>query len=531
MKIIPIRGFLPAGLLCAMEKSHEEMSADELRKLANELVNNPEKVSVLDRDQVEQVRAHLNPYATRINAKKSYANISVINMQEAYMKKLLMTGLVGYIHKIADEYEPAEIEELQDEFNAASKELTGDALVALRKSHAERCDELRAIGRKYARDFLKYGFEYNPDKHLRADSETTLDPTRDRAAALQRARSLAGTHRSLEAKLAAADPNKTLEFMRSNLTYAYQKAADVQKIIECAIVNLTAGGDDALTNLRKNRADIAAMTRDLRAVAEPLSAAETLAAYERPPPADAFHHFARYVENNYEKLREITNVLYADKPDFEFGIIYYDSFGTLEAARDHRIQHAAEFRAEVFTVENGQTTLLGPFKQNRDQLDFYNKNTEVLKLMLSQVEADHKLGKDMMAKRIKTQKRKNIAEAGPDAPGLLQYSKTISSLQDLGTKRGLTIEEKEKLEQAVREKEIARLEKEIERRRADGAPDDEIRALVDKKEDLEVPDGAIQVNVFKPSADGKSLERSKLYTAAEEPLHMQEGSPFVDKYQ
>ena len=54
------------------------------------------------------------------------------------------------------------------------------------------------------------------------------------------------------------------------------------------------------------------------------------------------------------------------------------------------------------------------------------------------------------------------------------------------------------------------------------------------KEDIEVPEGAIQIDMFMPTVgeDGETkLERKKFYTQAEAPLHLQEGSAYHDQYQ
>jgi hypothetical protein len=174
-------------------------------------------------------------------------------------------------------------------------------------------------------------------------------------------------------------------------------------------------------------------------------------------------------------------------------------------AAQYRKQHEAEFRAEVLTLENTGVSLIGPFKENRNRVEFYNKNVEIMKRMMEQMEKDHKLGKDLMEKQVKQKKRENIARDGPDAPGLREYSRAMNTMAELGAKKVLTREEQDKLNEA--------------------------RAV---KEDAEVPADAIQIDMFVPSTDedGEAkLTRRKMYTQAEAPLHLQEGSKYHEQYQ
>jgi hypothetical protein len=244
---------------------------------------------------------------------------------------------------------------------------------------------------------------------------------------------------------------------------------------------------------------------DMKKIAGPLSTAETLSAWTIEPPIDVFHHFTRYLTNHYEQIREVTASLYDEKIDFEYAVAFYNTFKTAESAAEHRRQHENDFRMEVLTIENSGITMLGPFKENRGRVDFYNKNTEVMNRMMEQIEKDHGLGKDLMEKTVKKQKKKNIDEAGPDAKGLKEYSKAINTIQDLGAKKVLSREEMDALEKA--------------------------HAL---KEDAEVPDDAIQVDMFFPKTNDEGeieLGKTKFYTQAEAPLHLQEGSQYHTKYQ
>ena len=109
------------------------------------------------------------------------------------------------------------------------------------------------------------------------------------------------------------------------------------------------------------------------------------------PPADVFYHFGRYIDSHYEVLRILTDVIYQTPPGIENIVIYYDTFDELEKAKEYIRIHEAEFRADPKIIENGGVTILGPFRENRENVDFYNRNTEALRLMMEQVSRDHQL--------------------------------------------------------------------------------------------------------------------------------------------
>ena len=304
-----------------------------------------------------------------------------------------------------------------------------------------------------------------------------------------------------------ANPDNLFKYMRSNLLSCYQTTIDSANTIASVIELLsdpTMSTEDLQGILLKKYTSLTSSAQDMAPVVEPLAAADTIKAWDINPPAEAFHQIDRYFVNHYEQLCAVVAELYAERPDIEYGVVIHGVHKTAEEAANFRTQHRDEFKTEVFAVETGAVTLIGPFKENRESVEYYNKNTEILKLMQSQVEADHKLGEDLMKKRARFEKRKNINEAGGDEPGIKEYAKTINVVRDLGGKKVLTREEQDELVAA--------------KKRADAI-----------KQDYEVPDECIQVDVFSPTADGK-LMKSHFYTDAEPPVFLEEGSPYTNQY-
>lgn len=215
------------------------------------------------------------------------------------------------------------------------------------------------------------------------------------------------------------------------------------------------------------------------------------------PPADTFHRWNYYAEVNMEEIRSVVRAIYHEKPEFEFMLNIYDVVeGTEKEIEAKRKRFAAKYNEELSSdfhdATLGKWAFLSNYKKNRDNIDFYNRHTEVLKRIMDQHEQDKKLGKDLMGKRVKKQKAKNIEENGKDAEILAEYKKQITDLSTLGATRVLNAEEKKAIEEAR-------------------------KAIKDLEEVKDVPDDAIQVNVFTHDTQKGEFVKGAFYTEAEKP--------------
>lgn len=486
----------------------------DLRQLCEQIANDPSAVDSMTTEDIAATMQFLNPLNTVVSANKSYANMSIVNWRERYLRRIHMTALVGYLYRTCEEYEPESLLEAERKAWAAETAgLTGAELEKSRKLLEQRCRSITTSARGVIRQYLNRNFMYNPDRHVReATTDREADPERkdlqELQAELKKAREAAA---AAEAKLAQKQ-EQFYQFTRNCYLAAAQSAGDAAAAVKsclAVLIDPKADLEDKQGILFKKYSELCSIVEEMRPIAEPLARADTVHAACVTPPVDVFHHFDRYLANHYEQFRDIVSAAYSEKPDIEFAVIYYGAHDSLDSAREYRIQHEADFKTDVFTIENNGTTLLGPFRENRGRVDFYNKNTEILKKMDDQLKSDHKLGKDLMEKQIKVQKRKNILEAGPDAPELAAYAKQMNLVRELGAKSVLTDEEKAQLAEAK-------------------------STATAIAEDYAVPDESIQVDMFAPHTgpDGQqTLRRTKFYTQAEAPLHLQEGSEYAGEYQ
>jgi hypothetical protein len=151
------------------------------------------------------------------------------------------------------------------------------------------------------------------------------------------------------------------------------------------------------------------------------------------PPSDTFHRWTRYTENNYEQLRQATDDIYCERSDFELMLLPYcivegaDAAEAKKRGEEWKRKHTAEFEGSVLSARISRWNFLGPFSENRKAIDFYSKETEVIKRIIDQNQEDEKIGTRLMKDRAEKKKKENVKTAGPHAPGLADASRALGS--------------------------------------------------------------------------------------------------------
>lgn len=491
----------------------------DVNSLLDDILQNPDKPADMSKDEIVDVQKKINLYGVVIPAETAYANFSIINWRDSYLRKLHTTALVGYLHRTCMEYVKTEHSEVvvpEELYNAVAKESANGRSFSELDFKAKDAinNEYRKAVKVQLEDFLRHNFDYNPDIHVRKCYKDNLgDPERvgkfaemKEKMASPSVKPRSGKFEELREKLAKSLSSEDLstldELIEENQSLAanvFTQSRNASKVIKDVNRSLVEYKNGTMDNddIRSILVNCENSLREVSNEMYPYVLNRVEGAYEWFPPADVFHHFDRYLSNHFELFREAVQILYNEKPDIEFAVQFYDqSFGSEEDAIKARQKIQDRVTASVITITNEGWYLLGPFKRNRERMDFYNKETEILKRMAEQQEDDSKLGADLMKKRVRRQKEKNIIEAGPDDPGLEKYKDALSVIESLGAKSVLTNEEKAKMAEAQRLKEMT-----------------------------EVPPDSIQVDIHRPVEDDDGnikLVRDKFYTKAEAPKFMED---------
>jgi hypothetical protein len=450
------------------ENTNDITQIDDFDELLNQIKADTNLVDNLTDEQVTELRKKFNPYGRTIEGQGKLTCLSITNMSEEYMKKFLMTALIGFVYRQCDEHEldpgepPCHMDNYE-EFTATYDTALSDgknSLEWMRRDNsqhqedekrtpsesAERLHHKRIVDRAegfrrrlVVRQFLDTLFQFNPDKHVRsAYSNNPLDPER-----------VAPAH----VKQKPVKTTKTL----------------IGRNGEKKVINVKPVENDMSVDEQTKRANSASV--------------------KHIPPADVFHRWQYYNDTNYEEIRSATTDLYCVKPDIEFAINPYDQFNDQESANKFIQKHKNEVIADILTLTNGKWNLTGSFKNNRDRINYYNDKTVVIEEMFKQMEQDKKLGADLMRKRVERLKKKNVDEYGQEPKEFKQYRKDhVSAFESMGAENVLRDENKST------------------------KTDD-----VTFKNHEDCPYDAVQVDVINMSNGGLNVKRSEFFTQAESP--------------
>jgi len=432
-------------------------TANQLRKILEEL--DLEKLNELSDEKVLELRKKLNPYGRIIEGSDRYLTFSYTDLREQYLKKLLVTSLVGFLNRMNAEWKVPEgipvvhpYDYVQDKSTLESPDTYKDPL-----AKTEAIENLKHMEKRVVvQEFLESLFQFDPDEHVRsAHRPAPTDPER------KPVNTPAG-------KLAVKHLMKTNKKFRE--TTEKQQALDELKA--------SASGET-----KKEEEE----TKEVETPTKPISDVERHTT-EMIPPADTFGRFTRYFEANYDKLREVTNDLYCEKPDLDRAICPHSWHESRDEADKYINKHKDEMVTEVFPAMSGAWNFFAPFEKVRESTRYFNSQTIVLEEMVKQIEQDSKLGQDLMKKRVAKKKKKNIEQVGPDAPGFAKWKKNNNTLKDMGV---------------------------IENDNESSYVDDEC------------PDDGIQVDVFSFSKGGREVQKSHFYSEAEKPVIGDEEDPTV----
>lgn len=410
---------------------------DDQEKLQEFMKNNESEISKLSEEELKTIIQKTSYYNNYIPAEEKWALLSVSNWEEEFLRKLTMTSLIGWIYRIVDEYFPDGDTNPTDKAKGVEKQII-------------------------IKQFLDRHLNFNPDYHVKGQYKKKFVKRPEMAT---KTYELSEEQKKDIAKWDGVEESK----IPSHILRWDEKYFEANK------KNMTEAEKDLSSS---NLYDQLSKSKDTKSL------------ITKTVPMDAFYHWKRYTEVNYEELLHATQELYDVLPDLKWSVAFWDSYDTEEKANEAKIKWRDNIKIDLNIVRNNAHTLLGPWKNNQEAIDYHNKNTEILKRMSDQNEADAKMGKEILDNRVKNRKKQNIKETGADDKGLQAYSKALGVIETYGAKPILTKEQREELENAQR-----------------------------VKDDEETPDNAVGVDVFK--VEGDNVSRTRIYTKADTPEDVQ----------
>ena len=459
--------------------------AEQVNDMLNEL--NTNDLSDLDPDKIMEYRKKTNPYGRTIAGADKYLNFSITQISHEYWKKFIISAFVGFLNRMNDEWKVPSgipVTPVYEYINDPSKVDVPESV--LKKGYQKTIDEYEfnkewMKKRLIVKEFLEEMFQFNPDEHVRSGYR----PNR-----ADKSRKPINTDAG---KLAISHLKKTdREFKASEEVFEdshdNQDNQDNQDKKQYKKVKKTIIGKDGKkktvfkTVLVDDNDDSKTETVDTSKKIEIGKPDPTLPdnVREMLPPHDTFGRFTSYYKENLEQLREFVQDAYCEKSNLELAINPYTVHDTPEEAESFKKKHRNEVIAEVFTVHFGKWNFFDSFKEQRENVNFYNDQTVILEEMTKQLERDERLGQDLMRKRVHKEKVKNVIEEGPDAEQFKKWREQSSVMQSMGAEH--------------------------------------IGDVVDD----DCPDDAIQVDVWKVAKGGLEIVKDKFYSQAEAPSFVSE---------
>lgn len=441
-----------------------------------------EKCKMIDQmteEQIKALRQSYNVYNKTINSnKEGLTCLSVTNLKEEYLKRLLMTSMTGYVYRYLDEYSIEEKylknapkksdfminvdhpdkknkEFVNNKFNELyinllnkhniEKKLNNTINKEIIKEIKNKIEELSEFKVEYEIEFNKFQDELNSIKNKEKREEREKIIKRDITPfILDKFQSIEKEHliKYLENNV---DPNILIEF-RTEANKQLEEFLKPSQTLDVVKFN-----DSVEKSIKKQSLEEQVIIkRFLDSIFEYNPDLHIKSSYEpnkkdperedistvlknyHIPPKDTFARFNRYYSINYDELRDITNKIYTYKPDLDLAINVFKSFNDSDEAKAYINKYRDEIMTEIFTIQNNHWTLLGPFKKNRERLEFYGQNQEVIKNILEQKEKDNKIEAELLKDRVKKMRIKNSKQYGSQDEFIEQYKKDFSSTNQYG---------------------------------------------------------------------------------------------------
>lgn len=443
---------------------------EDIENLVKELETNPDFVNNLTEQQLEDIERKLNPYGSTIYGDEKYTCISFTNLREKYMTKLLTTALVGFTYQMSKEHK-VDTSELKGKFTVDEGQFKKT------RSHPDK-NNTALVNNIKEQAYNEYILKNTKEDETEEETVECMAKAREHAEQIVNDMFKDEEYIDLEEKAMTEEQNCNLQaseekevinrFLNKLFKYdpeLHATNAFNQKMVNSDVErkNITPGEDDVWNQV----------------------------------PNDTYNRFQMYYDVNYEMLRKAVMFLYAEKPDIEVAINVFDSFDSLEQAKDYVEKNKTKVVTNIYTLTNNKWNLLGSFKENRQRMDFYNKNTVILENILKQQEEDAKVGKELLKKRVKKVKTKNVKTYGKDDPNFQIYKQqNLDGVYDTTITK--IVENEDESLTVEREMEVS-----------------EHGAMVDSDG---VPEDALEIKVTTVNAKTGNVGTSRIFTKAEAPV-------------
>lgn len=436
------------------------MSKPNIQELWRRLQDAPEReriaiINSMNKEDLEKLRTAVNPYKKPVYQTGQCETLGfyVINMAEKYNRRLMMTSLVGFLYRMLDEYEVDPPEETNllserdykfaDLFEKKASALEYERTLAKYDAEAEAAKPEDVVAADLPKDKKKgksdksaVVVEVNAgnkerlmaqllkQKYMLSKGKLTDKDGRRDDAEYKRLRKELRVFMSTkeiselnftevdlvddDMEMIVAEVKKELGITQTLEEYQLERRLQVQHFLDSY---LKWNPDEHVRAGYKPNYD-----DNTRTPLEDTNAKDVKERnYERlfVPPDDTFARWQRYHDDKYEYLRQATDDIYNEKSDFEFAIAPVKifkgaSFDECETKyKEFEKKYANEMEVDLRNAKFCNWTLLDAWLGNRERINYYNENTELLERIINQAKDDARIGQRLMKKRVEKGKKQN----------------------------------------------------------------------------------------------------------------------------
>ena len=452
----------------------------QIDNIVKELETNPDKINELTDEQALEVDKYLNPYGATIYGDEKYTCVSFTNLKEKYMQRLLTTGLIGFLYQMNREYE-IDDDELTEMPNK-------DDFYDLTENSDKKDPKFLKVFEENL--YKEFKLKYVTEKVLNIDEESKENLTFDNISNYELSEDEEldlhqQVNEEIENRLQPTKFFNNEKFLAKKYELLNEQSEQERNVINKFLNKLFKYDpkDHTSSSYNENNNDPERQKQPYKNKF-----------LDNIPPNDTYGRFQYYYEVNYEELRESVLHLYNEKADMEVALNIYDTFNSIEECNDYINKNKDKVITNIMTLTNYKWNLLGPFKQNRSRITFYNENTQVLENILKQQEEDAKTGKKLLDERVRKKKVKNVKEYGKTDPAVAKYLKENPNDITSNAQKIEILDDKVIL---TEEFEISEFGAKVDE---DGTPED-----------------AIEIGVTSINLKDNSVSTTKIYTKAHAP--------------
>ncbi len=433
----------------------DQLSDEQLLKLQKEML---------------KMKKEVNPFFLRNMVPNDECLLTLfVPMYRDYLVKLMMTAIIGYMNRACDEWEVPDgvpVVPVYDYIKNPSLINAPEPVDSktgldpeLEKDYENNRNSMKK--RLVVKEFMEYLFQYDPDEHVRgAYTPNPKDPNRKPIV-------------TPAAKLSVWMEKRRLESLRKTSPKELRKADKLVKFIdEQAIIQQKGKGKEEKTFVKEvtqrvgsrkggykifkrkikctkaeyeeHQASKELLKREKRNVTKHIDdfvEEPKMVKFKRMndvtlhdtvrdmlPPADIFHRFIYYFESNYEELLSAVNDIYHEKPEIDYAIHPLAMVKDLDEARKFRRKHEGNINWDIFSFQKGEWSLMGPYKQNRDKLDFQGSEMPLFEEMFQKNAKDRQLGAQIMKKRKKKKMKKQEKRVGKIPSNIRTHAAAVTDV-------------------------------------------------------------------------------------------------------